>query len=148
MDKVDYFPDSISEKDDHVVKLNGGSSWLLANPTAAAIVSADVMVVLRDVLVNGKHVPAAWLYVAGEEIPIKHVEGVYPMNAAFLTRVVAAEDRGSKLRLADGTALLVPGYNNFYLNRLTPPYKVLITSNRLSLVNLKDGRRVGVQPAK
>jgi len=148
MEKVDYFPDSISEKDDHVVKLNGGSSWLLANPTPVAAVAADVMVVMRDVLVNGQHVPAAWLYVAGEEIPIKHVEGVFPKNAAFLTRVVAAENRGSKLRLADGTELVVPGYNNYYLNRLTPPYKVLLSSNRLSLVNLKDGRRVGVQPAK
>jgi hypothetical protein len=66
MEKVDYFPDSISEKDDHVVKLNGGSSWLLANPTSVAAVAADVMVVMRDVLVNGQHVPAAWLYVAGK----------------------------------------------------------------------------------
>ena len=32
MEKVDYFPDSIAEKDDHVVKLNGGSSCSPARP--------------------------------------------------------------------------------------------------------------------
>ncbi len=148
MENVSYFPDSIAEKGDrnHIIRLNGGSSWVLATPTLA-IVSTDVMVVTRDVLVEGKRVRAAWLYVDGEEIPAQHVEGVYPANAAFLTRVIAAEDQGTKLRLEDGTELLVPGYNRFILAKWTPPYKVLLTNNRLSLYNLKDGRRAAVQPA-
>jgi hypothetical protein len=149
MDKVDYFPDSIAEKGDlnHIIRLNGGSSWVLSEATLAAV-ATDVMMVMRDVVVEGKTVRAAWMFVGGEEIPAKHVEGVYPKNPAFLTRVVASEDRGTKLRLADGTELLVPGYSNFYLNRLTPPYKVLLSNNRLLLFNLRDGRRIGVQPAK
>jgi hypothetical protein len=147
MEKVNYFPDSIAEKDDHVVRLNGGSSWLLANPTTKLPVAADVMVVMKDVMVQGKLVRAAWLYASGEEIPAQHVEGVFPANAAFLTRVVASEDEGTKLRLADGTELLVPGYNRFILNRWIPPYKVLISGNRLSLYNLKEGKRVQVQAA-
>jgi hypothetical protein len=147
MEKVDYFPDSIAEKDDHVVKLNGGSSWVLASQTRA-VVAADVMIVMRDVMVEGKRVRAAWLFVGGEEIPIKHVEGVYPRNEAFLSRVVAAEDQGTKLRLADGTELLLPGYNKYISNRWIPPYKVLLTDHRLSLYNLKEGKRVGVQPSK
>jgi hypothetical protein len=148
MENVSYFPDSIAEKGDrnHIIRLNGGSSWVLATPTLA-IVSTDVMVVTRDVLVQGKRVRAAWLYVDGEEIPAQHVEGVYPANAAFLTRVIAAEDQGTKLRLEDGTELLVPGYNRFILAKWTPPYKVLLTNNRLFLYNLKDGRRASVQPA-
>lgn len=148
MDKVDYFPDSIAERDDHVVRLNGGSSWLLANPSKAAQVATDVMIVMRDVLVEGKRVRAAWVYVGGEEIPAKHLEGVYPTNAAFLTRVVAAEDRGTKLRLADGTELLLPGYNSYISNRWIPPYKALLGGNRDFLYNLREGRRVGVQAAK
>ena len=148
MEKVAYFPDSISEKDDHVVKLTGGSSWLLANPTPSTLVAADVMIVMRDVIVEGKTVRAAWLYVAGEEIPAKHVEGVYPTSQAFLTRVVAAEERGTKLRLADGTELLLPGYNSYISNKWIPPYKALLTSNKGYLYNLKEGKRVFVQPAK
>ena len=148
MDKVDYFPDSIAERDDHVVRLNGGSSWLLANSSKAAQVATDVMIVMRDVLVEGKPVRAAWVYVGGEEIPAKHVEGVYPTNQAFLTRVVAAEDRGTKLRLADGTELLLPGYNSYISNRWIPPYKALLGGNRDFLYNLREGRRVGVQAAK
>ena len=149
MEKVEYFQDSISEKGDrnHIIGLNGGSSWVLAEPTLAAIAS-DVVVVMRDVLVEGKRVRAAWMFVGGEEIPAKHVEGVYPANQAFLTRVTGSEDQGTKLRLADGSELLVPGYNKYLLSRWVPPYKVLVMSNRLSLYNLKDGRRIEVQPAK
>ena len=147
MEKVDYFPDTIAEKDEHIVKLTGGSSWVLANRTSA-LVAANVVVVMRNVAVEGKTIRAAWLFVGGEEIPAKHVEGVFPTNQAFLTRVTASEDQGTKLRLADGSELLVPGYNKYLLARVTPPYKVLLPSNRLSLYNLKDGTRVQVQPAK
>jgi hypothetical protein len=145
MEKVDYFPDAIAEKDDHVVRLNGGSSWLLASRTSA-LVAADVLVVMRDVDVNGQRVSAAWLFVGGEEIPVKHVEGVYARHPAYLTRVVAA-DAGTTLRLADGSVVTVPKYDRFAINRWTPPYKALLTGNRTYLYNLKVGRRVWIQPA-
>ena len=147
MERVVYFPDSIAEKDDHVIRLNGGSSWVLASRTSA-LVAADVTIVMRDVVVEGKPVRAAWLFVGSDEIPARHVEGVYPTNQAFLTRVIASEDQGTKLRLADGSELVLPGYNKYISNRWVPPYKALLTDNRLSLYNLKEGRRVGVQPAK
>lgn len=147
MEKVVYFPDSIAEKEEHIVRLNGGSSWVLATRTSA-LVAADVVIVMRDVVVEKNPVRAAWLFVNGEEIPARHVEGVYPTSQAFLTRVVASEDQGTKLRLADGTELVLPGYNKFISNRWVPPYKALLTDNRLSLYNLKVGRRVGVQPAQ
>jgi len=149
MEGVAYFSDSIAEKGDqsYIVRLNGGSTWLLADRTAA-LVSADVTVVMREVVVDGKPVAAAWVYVAGEEIPAKHVEGVYPRNPGFLTRVMASADQGTKLRLADGSELLVPGYNKYISSNWTPPYKVLLTANRLALHNLANGRRVEVQPAK
>lgn len=146
MEKVDFFPDSIAEKDDHVVRLSGGSSWLLANRTTA-LAAADVLVVMRDVVVDGKRVPTAFLYVGGEEIPAKHVEGVYPKNVAYLTRVVAAE-AGTTLRLADGTELSVPRLDRYAASRWTPPYKALLTEGRIYLYNLKENRRVLVQPAK
>lgn len=146
MEKVDYFPDEIAEKEDHIVRLNGGSSWLLASRTSA-LVSADVLVVMRDIDVNGQRVPAAWLFVGGEEIAVKHVEGVHPRNPAYLTRVVAA-DGGTTLRLADGSTVVVPKYDRVSISRWTPPYKALLTSNRTYLYNLKLGRRVWLQPAK
>lgn len=147
LEKVTYFEDSIAEKGDrnHIIRLTGGSDWVLSEPTLAAV-QTDVMIVMRDVLVEGKTVRAAWMYVGGEEIPAKHVEGVYPTSGASLTRVIAAEDRGTKLRLADGTELLLPGYNSYISNKWIPPYKALLTGNYL--YNLKEGRRVFVQPAK
>jgi hypothetical protein len=149
MEKVGYFPDSIAEKGDQnfVIRLNGGSSWVLASRTSA-LVNTDVIVVMRDVIVDGKAVLAAWLFVGGEEIPARHVEGVYARNQAFLSRVVGAEDQGTKLRLADGTSLLVPGYNKYISNRWRLPYKVLLTDNGLTLYHLLDGRRISVERVK
>jgi hypothetical protein len=147
MDRVSYFADQIAEKDDHVVRLNGGSSWLLDDRTSA-LAPTDVLVVMRDVMVNGKPVKAAWLYVAGAEIRAKHVEGVYPSNVGFLTRVVGAEGQGTTLTLADGTHLSVPKYDRVTISRWVPPYKALLTADRTYLYNLKEGRRVWVQAAK
>jgi hypothetical protein len=149
MEAATYFQDSIAEKGDQnfIIRLNGGSSWLLASRTSA-LVNTDLIVVLRDVVVEGKPVRAAWMFVGGEEIPARHLEGVYPTSPAFLSRVVAAEDQGTKLRLADGTSLLVPGYNKFISNRWRLPYKVLLTDNRLTLYHLLDGRRISVEPVK
>jgi hypothetical protein len=144
MEKVDYFPDSIAEKDDHVVRLTGGSSWLLAHRTPAQV-STDVLVVMRDVVVNGERVAASWLFVGGEEIPIKHVEGVFPRSPALLTRVVAAE-AGSRLRLADGSEVSIPQHERYYIRGWVPPFKALLINNRAFLYNLNDGRRAWVQP--
>ena len=102
---------------------------------------------MRDIDVNGQRVPAAWLFAGGEEIPVKHVEGVYPRNPAYLTRVVGA-DGGTNLRLADGSMVVVPNYDRLFVSRWTPPYKALLTGNRTYLYNLKQGRRVWIQPAK
>ena len=118
MEAANYFHDSIAEKGDQnfVIRLNGGSNWILASRTPA-LVNTDVIVVMRDVIVEGKAVRAAWMFVGGEEIPARHVEGVYATSPAFLSRVIAADDQGTKLRLADGTTLLVPGYNKYISNR-------------------------------
>jgi hypothetical protein len=148
-EKVAYFQDSIAEKGDrnHIIRLNGGSSWVLAEPTRA-VLGTDVLVVTRDVMVNGQPLKAAWFYVGGEEIPAKHVEGLYPVNAAFLTRVVGIEDQGTKLRLADGTQLAVARSNKSNVNRWPPPYKALLTGNNVYLYNLKNGTQVSLQLPK
>ena len=146
MEKVDYFSDSIAEKEDLIVRLNGGSSWLLANRTSA-LAATDVMVVMRDLMVNGERITAAWLFIAGEEIPAKHVEGFHPRNPAYLTRVVGAEG-GTTLKLADGSEVTVPKYDSYAVSRWLPPYKALLTDNRVYLYNLKTGRRVWLQRGK
>ena len=147
MERVSFFSDSIAEKEDHVLRLNGGSSWLLASRTPASP-TVDVTVVMRDVMVSGQSVRAAWVYVGGEEIPAKHVEGVYPTLPGYLTRVVGAEQQSLTLKLADGTQVAVPQYDRHVVDRWIPPYKALLTADRVYLYNLKEGRRVWLQAAK
>ena len=108
MEKVAYFPDTIAEKEDHIIRLNGGSSWLLAHRCGRSR-RCDGRDARRH---RGRKASTRRLGLRrwrGDSR--EHVEGVYPSNPAFLTRVVASEDQGAKLRLADGTALSCPGYN-------------------------------------
>jgi hypothetical protein len=150
MEEVAYFTDSIMEKGDQnfIIRLSGGSSWVLASRTSA-LINTDVMVVTVTVMVEGKPVPAAWMYIGGEEIPARHLEGVFPTNSAYVTRVVGSEGRGATLRLADGTQVSVPQYDRYYVSRWAPPYKALLSKDRGALYNLKDGgRRISLQPAK
>ena len=73
LEKVTYFEDSIAEKGDRnlIVRLTGGSNWVLSEPTLAAL-QTDVIVVMRNVTVDGRNVRAAWVYVGGDH-PSPHV---------------------------------------------------------------------------
>lgn len=148
MDPVEYFLDSIAEKGDrnHFVRLSGGSEWVLAKPTPA-LVATDIMVVMRNVNVEGKVVQAAWMYIDGEEIPMRHLAGVYPKIPALLTRVLGADRQQGTLRLADGAQMTIPVHHQDDAGRWTPPYKALLTNDRTHLYNLTAGRRIDVRPA-
>ena len=53
---------------------------------------------------------------------------------------------GSVLKLADGSTLSVPEYDQYDTGWWLPPYKALLTSNGMYLWNLKEGKNVWVNP--
>jgi len=144
MQKVEYLTDSIVKKEGKYIRLLGGSSWILSSSTLA-LVTNDVIIVFQDVqLKNNKPVRVAILYVDGDEIIAKHVDGRYVSQTGYLTTVVETLGDGAVLKLADGSLLTVPEYDQFHTGWWLPPYKALLTGNKMYLYNLKKGKRVWV----
>ena len=87
-------------------------------------------------------------YLDGEEIVVRYVTGRYISQAGYLTTVVKAYGHGAILELSDGTLLSVPEYDRYDTGWWLPPYKALLTANRLDLYNLEKVKCVWVTPVR
>jgi hypothetical protein len=145
LQRVDYLAESILDVDDDVIRLEGGSAWLLMGPSLVLPLE-DVIIVIRTVPVSGRAVQLATAYIDGDEIPVRHLRGSVFTSAGYLSRVVEEIGDGAVLRLADGSLLSVPDYDRFNTGWWLPPYPVLLTGNRAYLYNLRNAKRVWVSP--
>lgn len=144
MQRVEYLSDSISEKEGEYIGLLGGSQWVLSSSTLA-LVTDDIFIVFQDVeLKDGTSAKLAVAYVDGDEIVAKHVGGQYISQTGYLTTVVETLDNGAVLKLADASFLSIPEYDQYDTSWWLPPYKALLTGNKMYLWNLKKGRRIWV----
>ena len=115
----------------------GGSSWILSTPSLA-LVTDDVIIVFRVVELRDRNrAKIAVAYLDGDEIVARHVGGTYVTSTGYLTTVVETFRRGAVLRLADGSLLSVPEYDQYDTGWWLPPYKALLTGNKLYLYNLR-----------
>ncbi len=146
--KVEYFADSIAQKEGAYIRLLGGSSWILSTQSLA-LVTDDVIIVFRDLeLPDRTRAKVAVAYIDGDEVLVRHAGGIYSVSSGYLTTVVEALGKGAVLKLADGTMLSVPKYDQYDTGWWLPPYRALLTGNRLYLYNLKKGKKVWVTPLK
>ena len=146
MQKVEYLSDSIAKKEGKYIRLLGASSWVLSAPSLA-LVTDDVMIVFQELkLKNRKRVKVAIAYINGDEILVKHVRGRYIASTGYLTAVVKVLGDGALLKLADGSILSVPQYDQYDTGWWLPPYKALLSASKMYLWNLKKGKRVWVEP--
>jgi len=146
MQKVEYFSDSIAEKEGKYIRLLGGSQWVLDTPTLA-LVTDDIIIVFQEVdLKDNTKTKLAIAYVDGDEIVAKHIGGQYITQAGFLTTVVESIGDGAVLKLADGSHLAIPSYDQYDTGWWLPPYRALLTGNKMYLWNLKKGKKVWVNP--
>ena len=143
--RVDYVVDTITDIDDQVIKLLGGSVWI-SSTTALGLVTETVIIVARNISYQGKTVPVTVAYVNGDQLIVRHVSGPLAVSRGTLTTVVESIADGAVLRLADGAFVKVPQYDRFDTGFWLPPYPALITSNGLYLYNLKKGKRVWLEP--
>ena len=144
--KVEYIADSIAEKTGKYIRLLGGSSWVLTLPTLA-LVTDDIIIVFQELeLKDNKKAQIAVAYVDGDEIIVKHVGGSYVSQSGYLTTVLEVLGEGAVLKLADGSYVSVPEYDQYDTGWWLPPYKALMTSNKMYLYNLKKGKRVWINP--
>ena len=124
------------EKEDRFIRLLGGSSWELLVPSLA-LVTDDILIVLTAD-------DSGVAFLDKEEIPVVHRDGAYHAQTGYFGEVVQAVRDGAILRLSDGSLWSVPDYDQYDTGWWLPPYKVLVTANRLYIINLEEGKKVWV----
>ena len=135
--KVSYISDAIYDISDDIIKLIDGSVWLLEG-ISIALPMSDIIIVLDETLQSGV------AYTDGDELLVTHVKGDFIYNSGFLTTVIKEIGNGTLLQTEDGSYWEVPEYDRYDSGYWLPPYKVLITSNELYLINLKKGKKIWV----
>jgi len=146
MQKVEYLADSIADKEGKYIRLLGGSQWVLSSSTLA-LVTTNIIIVFEEIELKDKtKAKIAVAYIDGDEIVAEHVGGKYVSLTGYLTNVIEALGDGAVLKLEDGSILSIPEYDQYHTGWWLPPYKVLLTDNKMYLWNLKKGKRVWVNP--
>jgi hypothetical protein len=136
---VYYLKDSITQKDDRYIKLLGGTSWELTEPSLA-LVTDDIIIIFYNY--KGKTLPM--YYYDGEEIPIRYISGkIYP-NIGYLTTVINKSNDGSILETSDNLLLTIPQFYRYDTSFWLTPYQILIENNQMYFWNLEKGKRIEI----
>jgi hypothetical protein len=138
---VEFIHDTVLELHDRVLKLLGGTSWLLEYEPLVVPMQKVVIVTLP-----GKRSGA--LYLKGGTVVATLVDGAPFRKTGRLGFVVRSLGKGAVLELNDGSLWEVPHYDQYDTGWWLPPYPVIITSDQMYMFNLKEGKKVWVNPAR
>lgn len=150
---VSFIQDSVYDIDGRVVKMLGGSVWLMdfelfALPfdDAAVVFSGhDPQAESKDIEARVKNLPRRGvLMYQGSKVGVTLESGIFLRQNGYLGKVVEASDNGAVLKLADGSLWSVSSYDQYDTGYWLPPYPVIVYSNKLFMLNLKKGKRIWV----
>lgn len=139
--KVNYIQGTIYEKSDEIIKLLDGSIWLFSGMSLALPMS-DIIIILDNSLKTGI------AYTDGDELTVTHIKGDFVYYTGLFTMVIKEMGDGALLQTDDGSFWEVPQYDRYDSGYWLPPYRALITSNELYLINLKKGKKIWVKRSK
>jgi len=139
--KVSYVHSSVLSSSSDVIKLLDGSRWLSSSATFA-LPASDIIIVILDEEGNGI------AYSSGFEFAVSHLSGTPITANGTLSTVERALGRGAVLELRDGSLWEVPDYDQYDTSYWLPPYRVIITSNELYMINLKKAKKIWVTRIK
>lgn len=152
--RVAFYQDTVSELDGKVLKFMMGSTWVLEREIVALPLSEGVIICdgpapqyikerLNEYL---KALPTECvLAYEGNTVNATRVDGPMFLQDGFLARVIESLGDGAILRTDDGSLWSIPSYDRYDTGYWLPPYPVLIFSNELYMINLKEGKKVWVK---
>ncbi|UCE85088.1 MAG: hypothetical protein JSU66_12120 [Deltaproteobacteria bacterium] len=132
--QVSYFRQAIAETDDQLLRLYGGSWWMLSRPKLASL--ADVIVI---VLADERRGSA---YMDGEQIPIEHVRGDFEAEKGRLSTISTSVGTGAVIELADGSRWSIPRYDQARSGSWSRDDPVLVTESQHYLINLRSAEKI------
>jgi hypothetical protein len=135
--RVQFFTDTISSVNDEVLKFTGGGLWKM-DRWRSGLSFEDAL----GIMVDQK---SAVIYVNGDSFSARLLDGMPNTSSGIIRTVVEEIDKGSVLRLDDGTRLEFSSYDQYDTGWWLPPYKVLIDLSSMNMWNLEKGKKVWIQ---
>jgi hypothetical protein len=132
--QVSYFRQAIAEKSDELMRLYGGSWWLLARPKLAVL--SDVVVIKLDDERQGT------AFIGGEEIPVEHVRGEFTPAVGRLSTIAESIGTGAVIALADESRWHIPKYDQSRSADWSRDDPIVITESQHYLINLRTGEKI------
>ncbi len=133
--KVNYINGKILLINGNLFELSDGSIW--STPKIGPVRSnSKIIIIVDDQLKNGI------AFVRGEKISVKHISGNLALYSGFYTKVISEMNKGAVLFTEDGSDWSVPDYERANSVQWKPPYNVIITSDKLFMLNLDVFKRI------
>jgi hypothetical protein len=132
----EFFTDSIIEANSEVIRLSGGTLWIL-DQSYYGLSLEDVVGVI-----TGKK--TATLYVDGNSYSAELVKGDVVTSSGILASVIDEKGDGKLLKLDNGMLLTFDSYDSYDTGWWLPPYQVLIDLTSMNMWNLKKGKKVWI----
>jgi len=133
----EFFTDTVLEVTSEVIKLMGGSIWLL-DRSYFGLPLEDVF----GVMTSEK---TATLYINGDEYTGELVKGITTTSSGIFSTVIKEQGDGTFLTLDNGMRLIFGSYEAYDTGYWLPPYRVLIDVRPMKMWNLKRGKKVWIQ---
>ena len=136
----EFFTDTISDGSSDIIKLMGGSIWLVT-PNYSAFGYEDVVGILTSQ-------NTANLYIDGNTYAGELVKGNVLTSSGIVASVIDEKGDGTFLELDNGTYLFFGSYEAYDTGWWMPPYQVLIDSTHMNMWNLEKGKKVWIESIK
>ena len=134
---VRFFADTISEADGEILRLLGGSVWMLDRDYFG--------LPLEEVVGIATNKETATIYANDNVYTGKLLKGYIATSTGFVGSVVDSKGDGTVLQLDNGALLEFSSYDKFDTGYWLPPYRVLINSEKTYMWNLEEGKKVDIK---
>jgi len=99
---------------------------------------SDILVVLTDNDGNG------FAYVDNSQFAVKHVGSYLTYKNGTLNVVLESMGNGAVLKMADGSLWEINSYDQYDTGYWLPPYQVILTSDEMYMINIKENKKIWI----
>jgi len=134
---VKYIEDTIYETDGNTFTTLYGSEWRHMY-AGYLLTMSDILVVLTDNDGNG------FAYVDNSQFAVKHVGSYLTYKNGTLNVVLESMGNGAVLKMADGSLWEINSYDQYDTGYWLPPYQVILTSDEMYMINIKENKKIWI----
>lgn len=132
---VAYVQSSVLSTDSDLFTLMDGSRWVKTGYSMILPASGITIILTSE---EGDGIA----FVDGTETEVELISGTPDLNTGLLGQVVRERGDGAILQLSDDSLWEISQYDRYDTGYWLPPYRVIVSSDELYLINVENGKKV------